>query len=76
MDILYVNLIGCDGVAEIYGQLEEGVGSVCHRYMCMLLYVKLIGVMVLHRFMLDRCRSGASLPWVYVHSSICEPYWV
>ena len=42
----------------------------------MLLYVKLIGVMVLHRFMLDRSRGGASLPWVYVHSSICEPYWV
>ena len=39
MDILYVNLIGCDGVAEIYGQLEEGVGSVCHRYMCMFLHV-------------------------------------
>ena len=54
--ILYVKLIGCNGVAEMYGNLEEGVGSVCHRYMCILLYLKLIGV--------------------YVHSSICETYWV
>ena len=32
----------CSGVAYIYGQLEEGVGSVCHGYMCILLYVKLL----------------------------------
>ena len=43
MGILYVKLTGCDGVAEIYGQLEEGVGPVYHGYMCILLYVKLIG---------------------------------
>ena len=41
--LLYVKLIGCNGVALIYAQLEEGVGSVCHGYMCILLYVKLIG---------------------------------
>ena len=32
-----MKLIWCSGVAEIYGQLEEGVGSVCHGYMCILL---------------------------------------
>ena len=32
----------CSGFPEIYTQLEEGVGSVCHGYMCILLYVKLI----------------------------------
>ena len=38
---LYVKLIWCSGVAEIYGQLEEG---------------------------------EVYLPWVYVHTSICETY--
>ena len=28
--------------SEIYAGLEEGVESVCHGYMCILLYVKLI----------------------------------
>ena len=32
MGIVYVKLIGCDGVAEICGQLEEGV-MVLHRSM-------------------------------------------
>ena len=40
--LLYVKLIQCSGVAYIYGQLEEGVGSVCHRYMCILWYMKLM----------------------------------
>ena len=39
--LLYVKLIGCNGVAWIYGQL--GGGSICHGYMCILLNVKLIG---------------------------------
>ena len=41
--LLYVKLIGCNGVAYIYAPLEEGVGSVCHRYMSILLYLKLTG---------------------------------
>ena len=40
--LLYGKLIQCSGVAEIYGQLEEGVELVCHGYMCILLFVKLI----------------------------------
>ena len=32
--------IWCNGFPEIYGQLEEGVGSICHGYICILLYMK------------------------------------
>ena len=42
MHSLYVKHIWCSGVAEIYGQLEKEVGSVCHGYKCILLYMKLI----------------------------------
>ena len=35
-----MRLMGCNGVAWIYGHFG---GSVCHGYMCILLYVKLIG---------------------------------
>ena len=37
-----VKLISCIGFPYIYAGLEEEVGSVCHGYMCILLYVKLI----------------------------------
>ena len=37
---LYVKLIWCSGVAQIYGQLKER--SVCYRDMCILLYMKLM----------------------------------
>ena len=40
-NLLYVKLIGCNGVVLIYGHLKGG--SVCHGYMCILLYVKLNG---------------------------------
>ena len=43
--------------------------------MCIPLYVKLIWC---SRFCRDLCwiggGGGVSLPWVYVHSSICETY--
>ena len=49
------------------------MGSVCHGYMCILLYGKLIWYMVFLRSMLDwRRGDGVSLAWVYVHSSIHE----
>ena len=35
-------IISCNGFTEMYGQLEEGVGSICHGYMCIVLYMKLI----------------------------------
>ena len=30
----------CSGIPYLYGQLERG--NICHKYMCILLYVKLI----------------------------------
>ena len=50
------------------------MGSVCHGYMCILLYVKCIqcsGFPEIYA-QLDGGRFEVSLPWVYVHSSICE----
>ena len=51
------------------------MGSVCHRYMCILLYVKL---MQCSGFPEIYARlegvGGVSLPWVYVHSAIYKTY--
>ena len=54
------------------------MGSVLHGYMCILLYVKLMqcsGFPDIYA-QLEEGGSGVSLPWVYVHSSICETYLV
>ena len=46
--MLYVKLIRCSDLPEIYGQLEEGAGSVC------------TGVVVFYRSMVDwRRRAGS-----------------
>ena len=37
-----MKLMWCSGVAQIYGQLEEGVESVYPWYMCILLYMTLM----------------------------------
>ena len=37
-----MKLIWCNGFPEIYAQFEEGWGSICHGYMCIVLYMKLI----------------------------------
>ena len=34
-----MKLIWCNGFPDIYAQLEEGVGSICHRYMRIVLYI-------------------------------------
>ena len=39
---IYMKLIWCNGFLEIYACLEEGVESICHGYMCIMLYMKLI----------------------------------
>ena len=55
------DLSGFNGVACIYGPLAEGF--ICHGYMCILLYMKLIG-----------CNSFA---WIYgqlAQGSICHGY--
>ena len=50
-------------------------GSICHRYMCIVLYIyrdaircAKFGVAVFKASMLD-CKQG-NLPWVYVHCAI------
>ena len=68
--LLYMKLIGCNGFACIYGPLAEG--SICHGYMCILLYMRLIGF---NGFAWIYCQlAGVHLPWVDVHSAICETY--
>ena len=37
--VLCMKLIWCNGFPEIYAQLEKGMGSICNRYMCMVLYI-------------------------------------
>ena len=47
--------------------------SVCHGYMCILVYMKLMqcsGCCIYLRSIGGG--HGISLPWVYVHSAICE----
>ena len=51
-----------------------GVGSVCHGYICILLYVKLMQCSGFPEIYAQLW--GVHLPWVYVHSSICETYLV
>ena len=36
---IYMKLISCNCFPEIFARLEEGVGSICHRYMCIVLYI-------------------------------------
>ena len=39
---IYLKLIWCNGFPKISTLLEVGLGSICHRYMCIVLYMKLI----------------------------------
>ena len=51
------------------------MGSVCHGYMCILLYMKLIwcsGFPEIYAQLEEG--AGVHLPWVYVHSAIDETY--
>ena len=54
----------------------RGLGPVCHGYMCILLFMKLFGVLVFQRSVLIAGVGGDSLPWVYMHSTIHETYLV
>ena len=69
--LLYVRLMGCNGVAWIYCQLAGG-SSVMG--MCILLYMKLIGC---HGFAwIYGQLAGVHLPWVHMNSVIYKTYWV
>ena len=37
--VLYMKLIWCNGFAEIYAHLEDGVGSIYQRYMYIVIYI-------------------------------------
>ena len=54
------------------------MGSVCHGYMCILVYMKLIWCSGFPEIygLIWRRGVGVSLPWVYVHSAIYETYLV
>ena len=59
-----------------------GGGSICHRYMCIVLYIYRyamrcinFGVAVFKASMLD-WRRGDNLPWVFVHCAISKTYQV
>ena len=49
-------------------------GSISYGYMCILLYVKFLGCYGVS-WMYGQF-WGVCLPWVYLHSSICETYWM
>ena len=70
--LLYVKLIQCSGLPEIYGWLEEGVGSV-YTGNCVFFYMwYLFSVVVFLRSMVDWRRGWGLSVLVSVHSSICE----
>ena len=48
---------------------RRGVGSICHRYMCIVLYIKPVWC---HGFaeIYAQLQEGVNLPWVYVHCAI------
>ena len=52
------------------------MGSICHWYMCIVLYMKLIscnGFPGIYASLEEGV--GVNLPWVYVHSAIYETIW-
>ena len=61
--------IWCNNIPE--SMLNWGV-SICHGYMCMLLYMKPIWCNSIPEIY---AKLGAvNLPWVYVHAALCETY--
>ena len=66
--LLYVRLMGFNGVAWIYCQLAGGPSVMG---ICAFCYIwNLFSVMVLHGSIVNW--QGVHLPWVYVDSAICE----
>ena len=72
-----MKFIWCSAFPEIYAQLQEGLGSMCHKYMWILLCMILIwcsGFPEIYAQLEDG--GGVSLPWVYVHSAIYKTFLV
>ena len=79
--LLYTLLILCGGFPEIYAELEEKVGSVCHDDLgiCALYYMSScfgIDALVIQIYCRSEEWGGVILPWVYVPSDIYETYLV
>ena len=71
--LLYVTLMWCNGISEIYCQLEWGY--IYPQYMCILLYVKLMWCNSIP-YIYCQLEEGVHVSSVYVHSAICETYLV
>ena len=56
-----MKLIWCNGFPEIYARLEEGMGSICHGYMCIVLYIYM-KLMWCNGFAQIYVRLGVHLP--------------
>ena len=75
--LLYVKHSQCSGLPQIYGQLEEGMGSV-YTDICAYIYMwNVVSVVVYHRSMVDWRRGGVCLHWYlcilqYVQNSWCS----
>ena len=68
--LLYVKLMQCSDIPQIYGQLEGMY--ICPKHMCILLYVKLIWCSCIPQIY-GQLEEGSL---VYVLSAICETYLV
>ena len=64
--------VWCGGIAGIYAQLG---GSICHGYMCIVLYLKLIWCNGFTDIYGSLEAGGVYLPWVYVYCAIYELVW-
>ena len=71
--LLYVIVIWCNGISEIYCQLEWGY--MYPQYMCILLYMKVIWCNAIP-YIYFQLGWGYDVSSVYVHSAICETFLV
>ena len=67
--LLYVTLIWCNSISEIYCQLEWGY--MYPQYICILLYVIVIGCNDTSEIYYQ-LEWGVDVSSVYVHSAICD----
>ena len=68
--LLYMKIIWCSGITQIFGQLQQGALVYLHSAISETYLVQWYSIY------LWSIGGGIHLPWVYVHSSICENYLV
>ena len=64
--------VWCSSIPGIYAQLRE---SLCHGYMCIVLYVKHIWCNGFTDIYASLQVGGVNMPWVYVYCTIYELVW-